>query len=283
VAVYPAEGTFVFDNPLIALRAPWVTPAQRAAARTFTRWLQAQVTPALAARYGYRPGEAGAKPVAPITTSKYVDPAQPRVRLALPTRDVLAAIKRAWHEDRKAANVAIVVDVSGSMSDHDRLTNAQKGLRVFLQQFSPRDRVGLYTFADGVTEVVPIAPMAQNRGLLRRAVDTLVAGGGTAVYDATESAVQAVDALHDTTRINAVVVLTDGDDTASDQTSAGLIEILRGRSENIEHNVRVFTIAYGGEADAKTLSEISEASGGKEFDGDPSGIAAVYQQISSYF
>src|SRR5215470_4051639 len=56
VAVYPAEGTFDFDNPLIALRAPWTTAAQHQAAVAFSRWLASQVTPQLAARFGYRPG-----------------------------------------------------------------------------------------------------------------------------------------------------------------------------------------------------------------------------------
>src|SRR5436305_5193676 len=54
VAVYPAEGTFYFDNPLIVLHAPWVTVAQRRAARLFPAWLGRHVQPELAARYGHR-------------------------------------------------------------------------------------------------------------------------------------------------------------------------------------------------------------------------------------
>ena len=45
--------------------------------------------------------------------------------------------------------------------------------------------------------------------------EPLVAGGGTAVYDATRRGVDLIAALHDQTRINAVVVLTDGDDNES--------------------------------------------------------------------
>ena len=32
VAVYPEEGTFVSDNPLITLQGDWVTPAEQARA-----------------------------------------------------------------------------------------------------------------------------------------------------------------------------------------------------------------------------------------------------------
>ena len=162
VAVYPAEGTFYFDNPLITLHAPWVTAVQARAATVFERWLATKITPALAARYGYRPGD----------PSKRLPPDRPRASrrsraaahvLALPEPRVLAAIKSAWHEDRKPANVAVVVDVSGSMGDGGRLEQAQQGLRVFLRQFSPRDRVGLLTFSERVNVIVPIGEMRSNR------------------------------------------------------------------------------------------------------------------------
>ena len=283
VAIYPREGTFYFDNPLVTLRAPWVTTRQARAARMFARWLGKAVTPDLAARYGYRPGDPAKAPVAPITRANFVDPAQPRAVFELPEPRVLAAIKRAWHADRKAANVAVVVDVSGSMSAHDRLVEAQKGLHIFLRQFSPRDRVGLFTFSDHVTTVVPIDRMAANRHVLSQSVDALVAQGGTAVYDATESGVQAVAALHDDQRINAVVVLTDGDDNASRLTAQRLITELRGHAEDEEQNIRVFTIAYGSEANGAALGKIAAASGGKGYTGEPSEIASVYRQISSFF
>jgi Ca-activated chloride channel family protein len=283
VAIYPKEGTFFFENPLITLHAPWVTRREARASRAFARWLSARVTPALASRYGYRPGDPTKRPIAPVVRSNFVDPAEPRRVLALPEPRVLAAIKRAWHEDRKASNVAVVLDVSGSMQAHSRLTQAKAGLRIFLRQFSSRDRVGLFTFSDHVTPVVPLAPMSSNRPSLTHAIDTLVSGGGTAVYDATETGIQAIAGLHDTTRINAVVVLTDGDDNASRLSSGRLVRLLRGRAEDVEHNVRVFTIAYGSEANQEVLGRIADASGGKGYVGDPTEIAGVYRQISSFF
>lgn len=283
VAIYPAEGTFYFDNPLVTLRAPWVTPRAARAASVFVRWLRAEVTPQLAARYGYRSGDAGRPPVAPIDRAHFVDPDEPRVVLPLPEPRVLAAIKQSWHDDRKPANVAVVVDVSGSMGTHHRLDQARRGLRVFLRQFSPRDRVGLFSFSHTVTTLVPIAEVGSNRTQLEASVDGLVTQGDTAVYDATAQGVAAVAALHDRTRINAVVVLTDGEDTASRTSSQALIARLQAKAEDQERNIRVFTIAYGGEADQKVLDAIAEASGGKGYTGDPAEIASVYRQISSFF
>jgi Ca-activated chloride channel family protein len=283
VAIYPDEGTFFFDNPLITLRAPWVSPAQRRAAHEFVTWLGREVTPQLAARFGYRPGNPRVRAVAPIDRAHHVDPAAPRVVLELPAPDVLAAIKQAWHEDRKPANIAVVVDTSGSMNDDHKLAHAQEGLRVFLKQLSPRDRVALYTFAASVHQIVPLTEMRTSRAELMRQVNYLVGGGGTAVYDATAQSVDAIAALHDESRINAVVVLTDGEDNQSTTTGDQLVARLRAHTESQEHNVRVFTIAYGKSANADILGSIADASGGKGYSGDQESIAQVYKQISSFF
>jgi Ca-activated chloride channel family protein len=283
VAVYPAEGTFDFDNPLITLHAPWVHRQQKRAAELFIRSILPRVTPELAAHYGYRPGESATRPAAPIDRAHLVDPTKPRYVLALPEPRVLATIKHAWHADRKAANVAIVVDTSGSMNDEGKLTHARQGLLVFLRQFSPRDRVGLIGFSERAYTIVPVGEFRTNRAALRTAAATLTAGGGTAVYDATREAVDAVAALRDSTRINAVVVLTDGEDNASRLSASALEELLEQRAENQERNIRVFTIAYGEQANKDVLEDIATAAGGQAYEGDPEEIVEVYREISSFF
>lgn len=283
VPIYPSEGTFYFDNPLMTLRAPWVTGRQARAAEVFVRWVTRQVTPTLAAQFGYRPGDPHLPPAPPVDRAHLVDPSQPRIVLGLPEPRVLARIKRAWHADRKPANVEVVVDVSGSMQDEGKLALAENGLRLFLQQFSPRDRVGLMTFSDSVNVVVPIQRLSINRTALQQSIDNLVPGGATAVYDATMRAADLLASLRDTTRINAVVVLTDGEDNQSHVNEHMLVAELRRSSESDVGTVRIFTIAYGSEANTDALTAIADASGGKEYSGEPDEIDAVYKQISSFF
>jgi len=203
--------------------------------------------------------------------------------LGLPEPKVLARIKRAWHADRKLANVEVVVDVSGSMQDESKLALAQDGLRLFLRRFSPRDRVGLMTFSSSVNVVVPIQELSMNRTSLQQSIDNLVPGGATAVYDATMRAADLVARLHDPTRINAVVVLTDGEDNQSHMNEQTLVAQLRRSSESDVGTVRIFTIAYGSDANKDALTAIADASGGKEYSGEPDEIDAVYKQISSFF
>ncbi len=65
VAIYPSDGTFVSDNPFLVLDAPWVSEAQAAGARALGTWLARQLTPELAARYGFRPGDPDARALPP--------------------------------------------------------------------------------------------------------------------------------------------------------------------------------------------------------------------------
>jgi Ca-activated chloride channel family protein len=282
VAIYPHEGTFHSDNPLITLQAPWVSDGQRDAAGKFKEFLKDEVDPSLAARYGFRP-PGGGRPRAPIDAAHGADPAQPTRTLSLPDPRVLARVKAQWREDRKPANVMLVVDTSGSMSEENRLEQAKQGLRAFFGQLSPRDRVGLTAFNDRIDPLVPVAPFASNRARLEQAVAELFPDGQTAVYDATQAGLQAVQRLNDSSRINAVVVLTDGEDNRSSLTVDRLRAELDRQARSETQGIRVYTIAYGGQANRGALDGLAAASGGKGYGGDPAQIEGVYRSISSFF
>jgi Ca-activated chloride channel family protein len=283
VAIYPDEGTFYSDNPLIVLNAPWVTADQSAGAKAFQKFLADEVSPEVAARAGFRPADLNAKPVAPITKANGVDPAQPKRVLGLPSPRVLDRVRAAWREDRKPANVLLVLDTSGSMNDEQRLTRAKAGLKTFLREVSPNDRVGLTIFSDRIEPLVPIAPVRQNKRKLESTVNDLIADGGTAFFDATAAGVDTVRRLNDKDRINAVVLLTDGEDTDSNLGADDVAaRIDQGDSES---RVRVFTIAFSASAEGaeEALKQLAAASGGQSYSGSTDDIESVYRSISSFF
>jgi Ca-activated chloride channel family protein len=284
VAIYPREGTFYSDDPYITLDAPWVTAAQKEGSAAFQAYLSSKLTPATVARYGFRPGDLKAQPSAPLDAEHGVDPAQPTRVLGLPEPRVLAKLKEAWRADRKPANVLLVLDTSGSMAQGDRLEQAKAGLDAFLAQVAPQDRVGLTAFSDEIRPLVPLGTMADNRARLREVVRGVNADGGTKIYDVTAQAVADVAKTADKSRINAVVLLTDGEDTDSDRTAADVVREL-GQQGDSARRVRVFTIAYssGAAGAADTLARIAAASGGKSYEGSTSDIESVYRSISSFF
>ena len=85
-------------------------------------------------------------------------------------------------------------------------------------------------------------------------------------------------------RINAVVLLTDGNDTDSTRSLDSVVQELEGQDDS-STQVRVFTIAYsvGAAGARKALEDIAEASGGNSYPGDPENIETVYRSISSFF
>lgn len=282
-AIYPREGTFVSDNPLIVLQAPWVSAEQRQAAEDVSAFLRERVTPQKAAALDFRPPDAAQKPAPPIQASNLVDPAQPTRLLSLPEPRVLNAITRAWRQDRKPAYVQVVLDISGSMNDEGKLEAAKQGLLRFLDMMQPQDRVGLTVFSDRVTVLSPPVPIGANRNELKARVRNLLADGGTAVYDATLSAQQGIARGARPDRISAVVVLTDGADNQSRASLAGVVDQLKRASGSEGKGVRVFTIAYGSDAETGKLQQIAQAGGGQNYSGDPRTIEKVYMQIASFF
>jgi Ca-activated chloride channel family protein len=284
VAIYPEEGSFDSDSPFFTLKGPWVTPAQAAGAKAFQQYLAKAITPAVAARSGFRPANRETAPVAPITVANGADPKQPERVLALPEPRVLAAIKTAWRRDRKPANILLVLDTSGSMNTENRLKRAKAGLEVFFKGVEPQDSVGLTIFSDKIQPLIAPAPLSQNRGALQSRVRSLIADGGTAFFDATVEAFDAVRKQKATDRINAVVLLTDGEDTDSQLTAAEVVEHLKGQGDSA-NRVRVFTIAYssGATAARDQLAQIAAASGGLDYEGKTENIESVYRSISSFF
>jgi Ca-activated chloride channel family protein len=283
VGIYPKEGTFFSDNPLIVLDAPWVNARVKAAAEVFRDYMAKAVTAERAARAGFRPGDPDAQAAAPIDAAHGADPKQPTRVLSLPQPAVLARIKRAWREDRKPANIMLVVDVSGSMSEEGKLDQAKRGLQAFFRQLSPRDRIGLISFNNEITPLVGIGEYERTGRDIRAQVADLFPGGETAWRDATAQGLARVNALKDATRINAVVILTDGEDTSSSISTSALRGRLAAQSRSEGTVVRVYTIAYGSQANKTELEQIAAASGGKGFEGDPKDIEAVYTSISSFF
>jgi Ca-activated chloride channel family protein len=196
----------------------------------------------------------------------------------------MSKVKAAWRADRKPANVLLVVDTSGSMNDAGRLDRAKQGLSAFFRTVSPRDRVGLLAFNDKLQLLEPLNEFSANRNALRERVRGLVADGGTAIYDATAAGFEQVRRLAGNGRINAVVVLTDGEDTDSHKNADDVVNAVRGQGDS-SRQVRIFTIAYsaGAQGAEQALRNIAQASGGQEYKGDTEDIESVYRSISSFF
>ncbi|HZO15047.1 MAG TPA: VWA domain-containing protein [Polyangiaceae bacterium] len=286
VAIYPKEGTFWNDHPYIVLDAPWVTEPKRKAAKVFLDFLlsEAQQRRAMT-EYGFRPADPAIAVAAPIDAAHGVDPKQPKTLLDTPEADVVNAALDLWMKTKKTVDIMFVFDRSGSMQG-DPLAKAKVGAKEFLSQLDDRDRVSLLPFNNIVPEAVddPVE-LTKARDKITQGVDGIFADGGTALYDAIAAAHKKLDgaAKKEPKRIYAMVVLSDGLDRDSRTSIDALEQQIAVSEEATSPPVRLFTIAYGAEADPATLARIAERGGGASFKGDTASISEIYRGLASFF
>jgi Ca-activated chloride channel family protein len=278
-AVYPKEGTLVADHPYVVLNVPWVDDGKRAAAAQFLAYIQRPEVQQRFRAAGFRDHQGVAGPE--ISAANGLLPAGPAIVIAPPAPAVLAHIQQSWAEVRKRARVLMVLDVSGSMSG-TKIDLMKRAAAMALDQFADDDEVGLWTFESQHRELVPISPVAQRRDEMKSWISKLVAGGGTALYATVHASVDHMTQRLDSGRINAVLFLTDGKNEAADRDLDRVLRELQAEDE--ERRVRVFTIAYGADADQKTLKQIAEASRGAFYDAtNPATIEKVFTDVVSNF
>lgn len=130
--------------------------------------------------------------------------------------------------------VMLVLDVSGSMAQENKLPEAKTAAHLFLDSLHPRVTCGLILF-DHQLRVVE-APRERNRELLRKLIEQVPAGGGTAYLDA---AARGIELLRHTPGRKALVLLTDGLDLNSRTT---LRDVIR---EAERAAVPIYTLGVG--------------------------------------
>jgi Ca-activated chloride channel family protein len=291
VAVYPKEGTLVSDNPYLVLAT--ASDEQKAAADDFLTYLQSpdQQKQFIDAAFRGFDGKPGGR----LSEANGLLPNQQLGVLDAPASAVLAKALSTWDSQRKRARVLLVLDVSGSMADStaggkSKLEVAKQAALRSVDLFAPDDEVGLWTFSTEqrgastpYTEQVPVGAVSGNSGRIKGVINGMHAEGGTALYATTRAAQQKLLAGATPDRINAIVVLTDGkNEYPKDSDLDGLLRDLD--ASNLENSVRVFTIAYGDQADLDTLKRISLSSRAASYDArNPISIDSVLVNVVSNF
>jgi Ca-activated chloride channel family protein len=277
-----------------------VSAKQKAAAHAFEAFVLQPENQRRALQFNFRPANPSVAVGAPIDAAHGVDPNQPQTTLGVPDPPVLSKVIAKWDELRKGAKVLLVIDVSGSMSESadggsdTKLELAKRAAVSALDQFKADDQVGLRIFSTGVSktpptdfaDVVPIGPISQQREALASKIQSLIPIAGTPLYTVARASYDQLKASFDPTRINAIVLLTDGqNDDPHNNDISGLLTDLRADSEGQSAApVRLFTIGYGKDADLTTLRTMAEATNAAAYDArNPATIENVFTDVVSNF
>src|SRR6202521_5709097 len=269
VAIYPKEGTLAADHPYVVLRGSWVSDAKRRAAQDFLNYLEAPSQQLRFQSVGFRDqfGQSGPQ----ISTTNAFQPDRPRAYLQPPAAEVIQRMEKDWKDLRKRAKVLLLLDTSSSTSGGDA-RNLETSLAAGLKELASDDEIASWEFNSNVAgslpyrQALPFAAVSVNRSAIEAEVGALRSTNKAA--DLNHAVLAAVDAMRQTadpTRINAVVVVTNGRSTSpGDLDPNRLLRELQAASETA--GVHVFTVAYGSHPDALALGLMARASRGASYD-----------------
>src|SRR5262245_19165828 len=104
----------------------------------------------------------------------------------------------------------MLLDVSGSMAEENKLPLVQQSFRMLIDQLNARDRVSIVVYAGAAGAELDPTPGDQY-GRILAALDNLHAGGSTAGGEGLRLAYTLAERNFDRNAVNRVIIATDGD------------------------------------------------------------------------
>lgn len=190
------------------------------------------------------------------------------------------AVKDACKGQDLYADIALVIDTSGSMSDPTtpggptKLVAAREAARGFLAQLSPgNDQAAVIQFNSAAAVIVPLA---DDPAQVMAGLDQLTQAAGTRLDLAFAAARRELTGPGRRPRNNPVLVLlTDGEPTGTTKADV-LGEALATRNAGI----LVYTIGLGSDVDHDLLRSCATAENRYYFAPQTGDLAAIYAQVA---
>ncbi|MCB9979753.1 MAG: VWA domain-containing protein [Rhodospirillales bacterium] len=171
---------------------------------------------------------------------------------------------------RPRANLVFLIDVSGSMSDADKLPLLKNSFRLLLNTLDPEDTVSIVTYAGAAGVVLPPTKVKEKEKIAM-AMFTLSPGGSTAGAAGIQGAYALAEQNFDKEAVNRIILATDGDfnvGMSSDEELKKLIEEKRksgiflsvlGFGQGNLNDSLMQTLAQNGNGVAAHIDSLSEA------------------------
>jgi Ca-activated chloride channel family protein len=161
-------------------------------------------------------------------------------------------------------NLALVLDVSGSMYEEDgtgisRLKRVQQAASKAIEALKPEDNLAIVAFAHNCQVILPSTPLsekAQIEDVINKVDMFDVDPGGTAMDMGIEAGLKEVEKNSGAGRLSQVVVLTDGE-TSGEQACRQWAQYAA------EKKVRLTCMGVGTEWNASLIKDIAKLSEGK--------------------
>ncbi len=161
--------------------------------------------------------------------------------------------------ERPPLNMAVAVDVSGSMSGTP-MESVRGGLVALVDTLEAKDTMTLVAYSSNASTVIESTPESDpDRALLKAAIMELEAGGDTNIYDGLRTALEAVKADATPSRQNRVILLSDGVATAGITDKDRIVNL---GNQYAKEGIGLTTIGIGTEFDLELMRDLSENGAG---------------------
>ena len=129
------------------------------------------------------------------------------------------------------SNIVFLIDTSGSMFDNNKLPLAQKSFKLLCDSLTENDRVSIVTYAGSSSRLLE-GVSGSDHETIKRAIDSLEAGGGTNGADGINTAYALAEEYFIEGGNNRVILATDGDLNIGVSSEAGLIDLIEEKKES---------------------------------------------------
>ena len=134
------------------------------------------------------------------------------------------------NEQRPAANLVFLLDVSGSMDSPDKLPLLKEGMKLLAGQVREDDRVAIAVYASAEGLALPSTPGSEREKIIA-ALDQLQAGGSTAGGAGIELAYRVAQENFIEGGVNRVLLCTDGDFNVGTSSTGDLVRMVEERAK----------------------------------------------------
>ncbi|KIH99997.1 von Willebrand factor A [Streptomonospora alba] len=278
---YPEGGTYALDYPYIDRSSD---PQVSQAAELFREKLTRNAAQQVMLKNGFRTadGEADAKV---LTEDAGFQPSLPE-QLPTPSTSDVQRITQAWNRLKLDSRLLTIVDVSGSMLESvpgtgmNRMDITAQAAIQGLELFPEGSELGMWRFSVGINdnldyeELLPIRELtAETDGggthmeALKQQWSSVdpVPDGDTGLYDTYLAAYREMSRTYKADRVNAILMLTDGNNDDEDSISLEELETKLEEESSPVKPIPIFTIAFGPDIDPEPLDRIAEISGGASY------------------
>lgn len=161
---------------------------------------------------------------------------------------------------RYPSRLVVLVDVSGSMQEGDKIGAVRHALARLFERLDPLDQIAIVAFSDAAHLALPPSVVGESRDVVLGAIGQLSAYGGTNLYEGMTVALRTADAMRRDGVVTRMIVLSDGVASVG-VTDRGSFDALARDAH--DRGIAITTVGMGTAIDHALLESVARTAGGE--------------------